>query len=141
MISSDGKYYLQTDNDIYLNDSKQLFSYSKGNNQLIIEPLIGQNSDFNEILFITHLDEFFKSYIIVPDKEYKLLKRKEYKGSLPDSMILKLDILKKTISEISYFDINNEFNQILIKEIHSHSVCDSTYFLPNFPDSAETIRL
>ncbi len=140
-ISSDGKYFLDTDYDIYLNNGKQLFSYSKENNQLIIESINEHNPAFDEILFITRLDEYFKSYIIVADEKYKLLKRKDYKGSLPDSMVVKLDKLKKKIMEISYFDINDEPNRIIIIEINSLSVCDSTLFMPHFPDSAETIKL
>lgn len=138
-ISRNGQYYIAIGDEAYTYDLKHYFTYVALNNQLIIEKGDGNSND--DILFITKLDEFYKSYILLPDLEYRLLKKEKVIGDFPDSLIVKTDKKSQVIKEISFFDINDELNRIIFISQKYQSLCDDSLFIPNYPDSVERVKL
>ena len=99
-IAKNGQYNISIGDETYVYDLKHYFTFVASNNQLIIEKSDGSSND--DILFITKLDEFYKSYILHPDSVYRLVKKEKVIGDFPDSLIVKADKKNQEIQEISY---------------------------------------
>ena len=138
-IDKNGRYNITLGDEKYLYDLKTYYTYVASNNQLILEK--GDANSNDDILFITKLDEFYKSYILHPDLEYRLLKKENIIGDFPDSLIIKTDKKKNEIIEISFYDINEELNRIIFISQRYQPFCNDSLFIPNFPDSVERIKL
>ncbi len=138
-ISKNGRYNITLGEESYLYDLKNYYTYVVANNQVIIEKGDGNSND--DILFITKLDEFYKSHILIPDLEYRLMKKENIIGDFPDSLIIKTDKKSHELREISYYDINEELNRIIFLTQSYKSICDDSLFIPNYPDSVERVKL
>lgn len=138
-ISSDGRYNITLGDEEYLFDSKHLYTYVKSNNQVIIEPSKEQSND--DILFITKLDDFYKSYILSPDLSYRLIRKEGVEGDFPDSLIVDLVKDKQQLEQIRYIDVNDELNRIIFLNQEYSPDCIESRFEPNYPDSVEKVKL
>ena len=138
-LSNDGRYYISMGEEVYSYDLKNYFTYVIPNNQLIIEK--GDENSNDDILFITKLDEFYKSYILQPDSLYKLVRKENVIGEFPDSLTIRINKKKQQFEEISFIDINEELNRIIFLNQIYHSNCIDSLLIPNFPDSVERVKL
>ncbi len=139
LFSKKGQYNITISDEVYVYDLKNYYTYVASNNQLIIEKGDGNAND--DILFITKLDEFYKSFILQPDLLYRLVKKENVNGDFPDSLIVKTDKKSQKITEISFYDINDELNRIVFTSLIYQSLCNDSLFIPNFPDSVERVKL
>lgn len=138
IIAKSGKYDIKLGLDRYSFDSLFSYSYSVENNQVIIE---SAGLEENQVSFITRLDEFYKTAIIVPDSAYFLTRFGETNQDIPDSMIVFIDPVVQKIELIEYFDVNDDLNQIIIIFQDTEADCPSGSFTPVYPDSVERVRL
>ncbi|MBI5267592.1 MAG: outer membrane lipoprotein carrier protein LolA [candidate division Zixibacteria bacterium] len=141
VIAGSGKYKVVLGKDKYLFDGVDLYSYSHDNNQVVIERLDPDDRFGAEVSFITRLDEIYKTAILRPDSTYRLVKSTSGYDNVPDSLVVTIDRRKSAIRTIEYFDVNEEKNRIVFREQSLTGGCDSTVFVPEFPDSAERMRL
>lgn len=140
-IASDGRYRVELGDDTYLYDGTDLHSYSRENNQVVIEAIDPDADAGSEVTFLTHLEEFFETEAQSSGNSYRLRRRKDSAGDLPDSMTVILDPQKLQIDRLEFFDINDEFNIIELLNQQLDSACTEADFTPNFPDSVETVKL
>jgi len=141
VIAGSGRYVVALGKDKYVFDGVDLYSYSHDNNQVVIERLDPDDRFGAEVSFITRLDEIYKTAILRPDSTYRLVKSTTGYDNVPDSLVVTIDRRKSAIRTIEYFDVNEEKNRIVFKEQSLTGGCDSSLFVPEFPDSAERIRL
>jgi outer membrane lipoprotein-sorting protein len=140
-IANDGRYRVTIGGDEYLYDSHLLYSYSRENNQVTVETVDTLSKASEQITFVTHLDDYYMTKAIVPDKEYRLDRKSKTAENIPDSMLVFLESDSLKLKSIEYYDINDELNRIIFTEQNTLPACDSTIFQPDFPDSVETINL
>lgn len=140
-IASDGQYVVQLGDDTYLATGDRLYSYSASNNQVTVELFDAELMANTEITLLGSLDESYNSTILVPDSAYRLIRRSETASGLPDSLRVYLTPDHTAIDRLEYFDINEELNRILIRDLALLTACDSSRFVPDFPDSVEFIEL
>lgn len=139
LISSDNRYKLSIADDIFLADSVYTYNYSAENQQVIIEKRAF--GDFDEISFITRLDELYQTQTITVDLKYYLKKRPEVTGETPDSMTVLIDAEKMSLKQIEYLDVNEDLNRVIILKQEYLEKCDPKAFEPDFPDDVERIKL
>ncbi|MDH3891587.1 MAG: outer membrane lipoprotein carrier protein LolA [candidate division Zixibacteria bacterium] len=140
-LASDGRYRVRLGDDTYLYDGTDLHSYSRENNQVVIEAVNADSEAFSEVRFLTHLEEFFETQPQSSANSYRLLRRRDSVGDLPDSMTVIIHSEKLQIDRLEFFDINDEFNTIELLHQQLDSVCTEVDFIPNFPDSVETVKM
>jgi outer membrane lipoprotein-sorting protein len=141
-ISKDGRYNVVVGSDVYINDGKKLYSYSPASNQIIVQNRDSGSTSSSDISFITRLDDWYSTTVIKPDMEYQLTKlSKTGTGNIPDSMKLIIDRKTRKILRLEYLDINDEPVTIIILNEKHDAKCNDSHFLPDFPDSAERIKL
>ncbi len=141
IIDGSGKYLVTLGKDKYLYDGQDLFSYSHDNNQVVIERVDPDDSFGAEVSFITRLDEIYKTTILNPDSSYHLVKATQGFANVPDSLVVTIDKRARAIRAIEYLDVNEEKNRIVFVHQSLSGRCDSVPFIPDFPDSAERVRL
>ncbi len=140
-LAKDGRFLVTIGEDKFLRTDDQLFSYSKANNQVIIEDIDSTRAVSSEVAYIRKLDDWFKTRILRPDREYFLVRTGPKGSAIPDSMTVTIDPKQMRISRIAYFDINDELVTIvLLKESH-HATCAEQEFQPSFPKSADRVKL
>lgn len=140
LIASDGQYDLALGNDRYTRNNKYLYSYSEENNQVVIEKSSPETDANEQLTFITRIDEFYNTFTVKKDSLYRLIRKDNITSDVPDSLklIIESDVMR--IKQISYYDINEELNTIVIMRQETDLSCDSSHFTPSFPDSVETVR-
>lgn len=141
IIDGSGKYLVTLGKDKYLYDGQDLFSYSHDNNQVVIERVDPDDRFGAEVSFITRLDEIYKTTILRPDSSYHLVKAAGGFANVPDSLVVTIDKRARAIRAIEYLDVNEEKNRIVFVHQSLSGRCDSVPFIPDFPDSAERVRL
>jgi outer membrane lipoprotein-sorting protein len=140
-IASDGRYNIIVTGDQYLFDGVNLYSYSAENNQVVIETLDSGYVKSDEISYITRLDDYYQTMVVTPDRQYRLLRRPGVLGDIPDSMTVWVNSTRMVLELITYLDVNEELNRIVIKNQTVDSKCLENSFEPTFPDSVERIKL
>ena len=140
-VAADGRYRLELGPDTYVATGDKLYSYSPANNQVTVETMAPEQGVSSEISVMTRLDVYYKTVIIDPDSRYLLTLRPADAGSLPDSLDVFLDSRARRIEQITYYDINEELNRLVFIEMVPLDTCDTTRFVPDFPDSVETVEL
>jgi len=140
-IANDGRFRVEVGPDYYIYDSDTLYSYFWDNNQIIIETPDPADPIAAEISFVMKLDEWYDSKSMKEKNAYKLTKKKDLGGDIPDSMVIRIDNESADINSIEYFDINGDLNRIQISEQVIDSTCNASRFVPDIPDSTEKIRL
>ncbi len=140
-ISQDGRYRVTVGSDVYLCDGKELYSYSRDNNQVTVQKVDSTTAFSKEVSYITRLDEFFKTNVVTADRVYKLALTSTKMQNLPDSMTVTIDRKSLKIVQIEYLDINSEPTRIIFKKETSSPTCDDRKFVPDFPDSVQRIRM
>jgi outer membrane lipoprotein-sorting protein len=140
-LAKDGRYLVSVGSDIYLSDNRKQYSYSAGNNQVVVQKVDSAGTGAAELFYITRLDELYKTTILVPDTAYKLTRKGTGSSSLPDSMTVFIDKHKGRIVRIEYLDVNEEKVTIVILKESFPASCDETRFAPHFPDSVETVKM
>lgn len=140
-ICSDGRYFMHIGSDEYLFDGEDLYSYSADNNQVTVESMTAGDPTGDQVTFISRLDDYFETTNLSEPGQYLLVRKETSSDVLPDSMTVFLDSKLVRLSQISYYDINEELNRIILDTISYLDKCDSTLYVPAFPDSVETVRL
>ena len=140
-IASDGRYCLTVADETYLYDLDNLYSYSESAGQVIIEKAGSSAPTGEEFSFIMFLDECYDTYDTGDENLYRLLKHSDAAVAYPDSLTVLVDPGKGRLKQFEYFDVNEELNRIILLKQNYRSDCDSLRFVPDFPDSAEVIRL
>jgi len=140
LITSNGQYDLALGNDRYTCNNKYLYSYSEENNQVVIERCSPETDANAQLTFITRIDDFYNTFTVKKDSLYRLIRKENIISDVPDSLKLIIDSDMMQIKQISYYDINDELNTIVIMKQETDLSCDSSYFTPSFPDSVETVR-
>ena len=140
-LAKDGRFLVTLGKDKFLRTADQMYSYSEANNQVIIEDIDSSRAVSSEVAYIRKLDDWFKTRILRPDREYFLVRTGPPGNAIPDSMTVTVDPKQMRIARIAYFDVNDELVTIvLLKEMH-HATCDESQFAPNFPRSADRVKL
>lgn len=139
IISMDGRYSIKAGDEEYNFDRNLYYTYSKSNNQLIIEKSYSESND--NVIFLTKLDELYKSYILTPDLKYKLVKVDSIESDSPDSLIIELQKKKADIKQIQFYDINEDLNILIFLEQNYLSTCNDSIFTPVYPDSVDVVKL
>jgi outer membrane lipoprotein-sorting protein len=140
-IARDGRYNVTIGTEQYLFDGDKLYSYSADNNQVVIESIDEKEETGSQISFITRLDEFYRTQVVTPGERYRLARKADVQGELPDSISVILSPQENRIARLEYFDVNDERNVIVILKQLPDTVCFDERFRPNFPDSVEKIKL
>lgn len=140
-IAKDGRYSVEIGPDIFIFDGDTLYSYFWSNNQVIIEKPDPGDPVSSEISFVMKLNEWYDSKALKEKDLYKLTRKKDIGGDIPDSMTIKINDQTSDIEIIEYFDINGDLNRIEILNQKLDSLCHDSKFRPNFPDSVEKIRI
>jgi len=141
VLSSDGRYRISINNDLYLFDLQKVYSYSADNNQVVIEIPNSDNPMGEEIGYITHLDVFFTSKTIKVNREYHLTKQTKGNPGIPDSLSVFIDTSNSRLEEIVYLDQNDDLSIIVIVNQVTNKTCDDNAFEADFPDSVDTVEL
>lgn len=139
VFDSSGCYRIELGDDLYIRSGSELYSFSPASNQVIIEK-IDDSSSMVSVLWIRHLDDFFESTILVPDKRYRLTAKSGVSADVPDSLTLFVSGGKR-IERIEFVDDNGD--EIVLKVLKQETSvgCRKDEFEPVFPDSVERVRL
>lgn len=140
-LAKDGRYVVTVGADQYLMTGDTLYSYSKQNNQVVIEAVDPNRAVSSEVAYIRKLDDWYKTRILKPDREYFLVRTGPESNSIPDSMTVSVNKKERRIARISYYDINDELVTIIFVKEHHFASCDASRFKANFPQSAERVKL
>lgn len=140
VIADDGRYWIMIGADTYLSTGAKLYSYSAANNQVTVEP-VAPGAVNTEITLLQSLDESYKTAILSPDSVFQLTRDSAAAPGLPDSLQVFLTDHGRTIARMEYYDINDELNRIILKALTTAVTCDTSVFVPSFPDSVEVIEL
>ncbi|RME23636.1 MAG: outer membrane lipoprotein carrier protein LolA [Candidatus Zixiibacteriota bacterium] len=142
VLAHDGRYRIRIGGDEYLFDGHRLYSYSADNNQVTVETVDSTTEQSKSVAFLTRLDDWYTADVIRPSRTYRLIKRQEAPdGTLPDSMRVTIDAEKRRLRRVAYFDINDDRHEIVITGQHLRDSCAEEMFLPDWPDSVETVKL
>jgi hypothetical protein len=141
LIAADGRYYIAIGQDEYLKTSDRLYSYSRAENQLVVEPTAPGAEAQESVSFITRLDDYYSTRIRVPARRYFLTRTDTAAINLPDSLTVFLMEGAPRLDRLEYFDANDDRNQIVFRKSEYLDRCDETALMPHFPDSAEVIHL
>lgn len=141
-MARDGRYSVNLGTDKYLFDGELLYTYSAENEQVVIEKVDPEHNALGaEVSFIIHLDEYYRSRVIQPDREYTLFRLDSAQTSIPDTLQLFLDVQTGRISRLIYYDENKDRQQILISAQKLYDRCQPESFNPKWPDGTEIVKL
>jgi hypothetical protein len=140
-IARDGRYSIEIGTDRYLYDLEFLYSYSQTHAQATIEKADPHVALSEEVSYITRLDEFYRTFVVRRNSEYRLVKIDSTIRTMPDSMQLVLNRDGTGLTRIEYFDSNEDLNRIVFLSHEVLRECDEAVFEAVFPDSVETIKL
>ena len=141
LIAKDGRYYVEIGTDAYVRTFDKFYSYSQTQNQVTVERVEAGIVTGNEVSFITNLDDFFQTTVVLPGEEYRLRRNDSPADGLPDSLMLYLGDTPPHLERIEYYDLNDDLTVIVFRTRHYLSECDDSTLEPHFPDSVEVIRL
>ncbi|MBN2227833.1 MAG: hypothetical protein JW763_10775 [candidate division Zixibacteria bacterium] len=136
-IAADGRYYARIIDDVYLFDGKCIWEYSAENNQVTKDCLDDDEYFKSKLSFIKNLDRHYEASTLRPDSLYILRRLNDEDSSLPDS--LNLSLADKNLSRISYYDLNNDLNTVMIQSQQCDSVVTDSLYHITIPDSTEII--
>ncbi len=137
----DGRYVVTVGDDEYLYDREHTYTYSRENNQVVIEGVDSSAAYTKEVSYLMHMDDLFITRVVRPDLEYRLIKRSQRMPNLPDTITVMIDKEKLRLVSLSYHDINDEPTRIEFLRLTSSDKCDERRFEPNFPDSVQRVKL
>ncbi len=140
-IAQDGRFYVRIGAEEYLYDNQNLYTYSVHTNQVIIDQPLNNLFAGSEIAMITRMNEYYDTETIQTDASYRLYKKRAEDTGLPDTVTVQLQEDTGQIAWLRYLDINRDPNTILMRHQRVSDDCDSSLFIPSFPDSAERVRL
>ncbi|MEA2031687.1 MAG: hypothetical protein U9N55_08870 [candidate division Zixibacteria bacterium] len=140
VIAADGRFNVIIGQDQYIYDSKHLFSYSKINNQVIVETPTDSETVMGDISFITNIDEWYHTRVVMRNKQYRLVRKDSLSSDIPDSMTVYVSESSKNIDSLIFFDINDDRNVIYFSSQNLSDTCDEQLFVPSFPDSTDIVR-
>ncbi len=137
----DGRYVVKIGPDTYLYDNETLYSYSETQNQVTVERLAPSQARRDDVSFVTRLDDYYETFPVTPNAEYRLVKTVQEAESIPDSLRLFVNGESGQLDRIEFIDLNEDINRIIFLDVTVSDICDTAMFIPQFPDSVETIRL
>ncbi len=142
-FADDGRFHVTIGGDEYIYDSQLLYSYNRENNQVTIEHPPDSEAAAGEMLFVTHLDDFYTVDVVRPDKEYRLYKKDDIStgNDIPDSLVVFLSADASRLRRIVFYDINEDLNTIQFLSQQVNDSCPDSVFIPVFPDSVERVKL
>ena len=141
ILEADGRYNIALGDDRYLFTGAELYSYSAPNNQVVIEQVPPQMIVSDQFSFLTRLDSWYDYSPLDTAGTYRLILKEEIEGDMPDTMTARIDQSTVTLQSLSYQDINDELNRIIILHQSFSDSCAQDLFSPDFPDSADVLRL
>ena len=141
LIATDGRYHIVIGPDEYLKTTEYFYSYAGEQNQVTVEKAgTGTGAD-EAISFITRLDDYYSTRVISPGHCYFLVRRDTTLSSMPDSLTMYLTGRPRRLDRLEYFDLNEDLNRIVFLASEYQGECDRQALTPQFPDSAEVIKL
>ena len=140
-IALDGRYSVEIGDDRYVYDREFLYSYSKEQNQVTIEPFDHGNAPVEEVTFIVRLDDYYRTHEVTRDREYRLVRIDSSAAGLPDSLVLYLKSGKAEIERLEFFDLNEDLNSIVFHSQEAKAECDADKLYLDIPEDAGVIRL
>lgn len=140
-LASDGRYRISLGDDEYLYDGKLLYTYSADNNQVTVEKLDTTIENSQEVTFLSRLDELYETMPTNDRNRYHLRLREAPEADLPGSMTVLVGGDPPVIQSLEFYDINDDFNQLILYHQQLDSACAEDDFVPDFPESAETVKL
>lgn len=140
-IAADGRYRLTLGPDQYSFDGKLLYSYSEIENQVTVEQVSDPDAVRRQVSFLLELRRWYSAAPLDDELAYRLVRRDEDSGDLPDSLNLFLHDSMPGIRLVEFTDQNDDLNQILFVRESLDTVCVSSNIAPDYPDSAEIIRI
>lgn len=148
-LAGDGRYYIAVGDDVYLFDGRCRYTYSRSNNQVVIERLDSSVTSSEEVTFLIRLDDYYTTQVLNPDTSYRLSRKPGDGPDIPDSMTVYLGEAgpagsgeeRPEIDRLEFYDINEDLNIIKLLHVRTVAECDRGHFMPAFPDSVERIKL
>jgi len=140
-IALDGRYSLDIGPDKYAYDREFLYSYSREQNQVTIEPFDYRNAPVEEVTFIVRLDSYYQTEVVKKDREYRLTRIDSTSADLPDSLRLFLKSGKAEIERLEFYDLNEDLNRIVFRSQKAKSKCSEKKLFLDIPDEAGIIRM
>lgn len=140
LLASDGRFVARLASDVYWQDSSHLYCYSNETNQVTVDKA-SRGDQGSSLPLVTHLDSLYVTKVLEKNHSYLLHRRAEIKGDIPDTMTVVIDTITNMITELSFRDINDELNRILIQKQITDAPCDPKRFEPDYPDSADVVRM
>ncbi len=140
-IASDGRYSITVDDDSYVYDLENTYTYSESTGQVIVEHIESAEPAGEEIAFILRLDETYSTHSTAEKDLYHLTRIKNGASAYPDSLYVRVDTVATELKQMEYLDINEELNRIVFLNYMFQENCDSTRFELIYPDSADVIKL
>lgn len=139
-LARDGRFRVKLGTDEYLDDGHQLYSYSQENNQVTIEQS-GGGGEAGELSLLRKMDDWYTTYPTDSNTVFRLIRKSEVEGDIPDSMTVLIDMTEIKLVEISYLDINEELNRIILLHQILSDQCYEKRFEFSLPDSVERVKL
>ncbi len=141
VLADDGRYNIRMDNDRYLYTGDLVYNYSAPNNQVVVERVSPDMVVGDQISFLTRLDLWYHYRATEREGVFRLWKNDSIHGDIPDSMTALINLETTTMQSLSYYDINDELNRVIFRHQSLSTDCADSLFTPDFPDSADVLRL
>lgn len=139
-IAPDGRYAITLGNDNYLFDGQAHYSFSLETNQIIIRTG-ATASELPQIQLFANLDSLYATEPPKTKHLYRLTLRTNMGDDLPNPLELELTADGKRLKQLRFRDVNEDTNRILIDSLKLFDTCGDSWFIPDFPDSAEIVKL
>lgn len=145
-LKSGNQYRIETDNQIIVTDGKTVWTYSKENDQVIIDLL--SNSEENplpkDLLF--RYSEEYSPHLIGEEKidgkrTYALNLIPKDEDAFVKSMKIWVDASNWLTVKIQQIDINDNVNTYLVKNVKRNIELDASLFNLEIPEGAEVVDL
>ena len=141
------KFKIETDDQTVVSDGKTIWTYSKFNNQVIIDKVekSGEEIRLPKDIFFKYSEDYNPIYIKdekIDNQDCSVL---ELKAKTEDIFIKYMKIwINKKISipvKIEQIDINNNSNSYLITNVEINKAIDDSFFVYKVPESVEIIDM
>jgi chaperone LolA len=141
------KFKIETDDQTVVSDGKTIWTYSKFNNQVIIDKVekSGEEIRLPKDIFFKYSEDYNPIYIKdekIDNQDCSVL---ELKAKTEDIFIKYMKIwINRKISipvKIEQTDINNNSNNYLISNIEINKAIDDNFFVYKVPESVEIIDM
>ena len=142
VIDQNGRYRIELPNDEFVCDGTFIHSYSRPNNQVVIEKAGPAGSSArHDLLFLAHLKDYYDITPVDTGSTYRLTMTDSRQTTLPDSMVAFVTGNPARLDYFDYFDINEDRNRLIIESLSTERPCHDSLFAPTWPDSVDRVKL